>query len=404
MNTNIKIPKLITQHEESLLQFIGHFPALIISCSLLGERKYSHAIPPVSMVLAEVCWMSVMTVLTFVSSVLSTRYGPAKMCSSSPISWMNFFIFFAYLVTLLVVTILHAPLVPSIWYSNISEIPWFDFSAPPAPRITPGSFPSDKSDPEGQAIYGDASRSVRSVPEIECNGDDQQQTLKAPPRPPWFTLPRGSLTVSVASFTPAWAKQYNLGLTRGLHNPFNRSLDKGSVDHHILDVPSDPVQPPSRVITKPAFEDRPHERDDDLFAAPSRHGTVVTKVSNDYNDKKRSLQALSGFSNLPRWSTATTPSEIDSQSQGTGKRGIGMLMLQNPSDRASNTTATTTTAVPLSPPGRKSVSSLFPHDVREEDWNFPLTKPPFRNGRGEGWTTADATQDTVPAGRGRGRR
>ena len=51
--------------------------------SLLGERKYSHAIPPVSIVVVEVCWTSVMTVLTFVSSILSTRLGPVKMCSSS---------------------------------------------------------------------------------------------------------------------------------------------------------------------------------------------------------------------------------------------------------------------------------------------------------------------------------
>ena len=57
---------------------------LIISRSLFGERKYSHAIPPVSMVSVEVCWVSIMTVLSFLSSVLSTRLGPAKMCSSIP--------------------------------------------------------------------------------------------------------------------------------------------------------------------------------------------------------------------------------------------------------------------------------------------------------------------------------
>lgn len=55
----------------------------IVPCSLLGERKYSHAIPPVSMVLVEVCWTTIMTVLTFVSSVLSTRYGLTDMCPST---------------------------------------------------------------------------------------------------------------------------------------------------------------------------------------------------------------------------------------------------------------------------------------------------------------------------------
>ena len=71
-------------HAVRLSQITDRLVVLTIPRSLLGERTYSHAIPPVSMVLAEVCWTSVMTVLTFVSSVLSTRQGPAKMCSSSP--------------------------------------------------------------------------------------------------------------------------------------------------------------------------------------------------------------------------------------------------------------------------------------------------------------------------------
>lgn len=285
-------------------------------------------------------------------------------------------------------------MVPGVWYSTVSEIPWFASSAA---GITHGSFPSDKSDLEGQTVYGDAFRSVH-------NGDDHQPTLKAPPRPPWLNIPRGSLTVSVASFTPAWAKQYNVGLTRGLHNPFGKSADEDSTDHHTLHVASDPVQRPARVITKLAHEDRLHERDDDPFAALSKHNSVTTTTTHDHDDKKRSLRPLAGLNNLLRWSDTTTPGGIDGQDQGTGKSGIGMLMLRNPSSRTSNTTVTTTTAVPFSPLDRKSVSSLFPHDVHEEDWNLPLTKPPFRNGRGEGWTTADAAQDTVPAGRGRGRR
>ena len=327
------------------------------------------------------------------------------MCSSSilllPVSWMNFFLctlflriltvafsssspVFGYSVTLLIVTIVHAPLVPDIWHSNISEIPWFAFSASSVSRIT---YDSEKADLEGQTVYGDA---FHSDPEIK---HDREQTLKSPPRPPWQSLPRGSLTISVASFTPAWAKKYNAGLTRGLHNPFDTSTNEGS---------SDSVQRPARVITKPTHEGRFHERDDDPFASASKHDIVTTKIPDDYNDKKRSLQPLAGFGNLPQWSTTMTSGEIDRKD--TGKHDIGMLMVRNPLDRTSNTTTTTTTAVHLSPFGRRSVSSLFPHDVREEDWNLPLTKPPFRNGRGEGWTTADATQDITPVGRGRGRR
>ena len=400
------------------------------------------------MVLAEVCWTSVMTVLTFVSSVLSTRHGPARMCSSDSGKWIaadadrrladreihsqlsHVFLLhpasprfvvefphlyalspispdrvltlplldFAYSVTFAIITVLHAPLVPGIWYSTVFDIPWFDF---PASRITGGSFPSDKSDLEAQTVYADA---FQSTPDIKQSGDHQRQSPKAPLRPPWLTLPRGSLAISVSSFTPAWAKQYNIGLTRGLHNPFDRSFDEASTNHQTLNVPSDPVQRPARVIIKPTNADRLHERDDDPFAAPSKHDTVTTKVPDDYDDKTRSLQPLAGFSNLPRWSAATTSTEINSQNQDTGKQAIGTLMVQNPSDRSSNTTAATATAIYLSPRGRKSVSSLFPHDVREEDWNLPLTKPPFRNGRGEGWTTADATQDAVPTGKGRERR
>lgn len=59
-------------------------PILMDSHSLLGEREFSHAIPPVSTVMAEVGWTSVMTVLTFVSSTLSTQQGPVRMCSSTP--------------------------------------------------------------------------------------------------------------------------------------------------------------------------------------------------------------------------------------------------------------------------------------------------------------------------------
>jgi len=287
-------------------------------------------------------------------------------------------------------------LVPSIWHSNISEIPWFDFSASPVSRITHRSLPSDKSDPESQTVYGDA---FHSFQEIKENGEDHQHTLKAPPRPPWLAFPRSSFTISVASFTPAWAKKYNAGLTRGLHNPFDRSPDEGSPDHQTLDELSDPIQRPARVMTKPAFEDKLHERDDDPFAAPSKDNIVTTNVPDGDSNKTRSLQTLPGFSNLPRWSN-----ETNNQDQDTGKQGIGMLMLRNPSDRTSETSTTTATAVHFSPSGRKSVSSLFPHDVREEDWNLPLTKPPFRNGRGQGWTTADAVQDAVSTGRGQGTR
>jgi hypothetical protein len=70
-------------HAVSLLQFAGSLSILTILYSLFGERRYPHAIPPVSIVLAEVCWTSVMAILTFVSSVLSTQHGPAKMCSPS---------------------------------------------------------------------------------------------------------------------------------------------------------------------------------------------------------------------------------------------------------------------------------------------------------------------------------
>lgn len=375
---------------------------LFLSLLLLGERKYSHAIPPVSMLLAEVCWMSFMTVLTFLSSVLSTRIGPAKMCSSVPVnmamcsssililpvSWMNFFVFFAYSLTLSIVATLHAPLVPGIWYSAVSDVPWFDFSP----------FPSEKSDLEHQTVYGDAFRSSPSGFGTKHNANEGRQTLKVPPRAPWLSLPRSSFALSVSSFTPAWAKQHNVGLTRGLDNPFGRSLSEGSTTHH-----GTPVQRPARTITKPTFEASLHERDDDPFAASSKRDTTTTKVSGDYHDKKRSLQPLAGFNNLFRWSIATTSGDCYNKDQSTGERDVDVLAAQNTLDRTSLTTVTTTTAV-LSPADRQSVSSLFPHDVREEDWNFPLTKPPFRNGRGEGWATAGAMQSTPPTGRGQGRR
>ncbi|KAF9792762.1 hypothetical protein BJ322DRAFT_74207 [Thelephora terrestris] len=366
---------------------------LFISMLLLGERQYSHAIPPVSMLLSEVSWVTFMAVLTFVSSVLSTRLGPAKMCLSTPVnmamcsssilvlpvSWMNFFIFFSYSVTLLIVTVLHAPFIPDIWHSTVSEIPWFDLSA----------SPSEKFDLECQTVSDDASRSAHSLPGSRQNLDDQNQSLRAPPKAPWLSIPRGSFTLSVASFTPAWAKQHNVGLTRGLHNPFNRSSDEGSANHHGV-----PVQHPTRAITKPTYESRLHEKLERPFAAPWKHGAAASKVPGD-SDKERSLQPLTGFHNLLGWPAATTSSESYNRDQGTGKQDV---------DRSSNTTVTTTTAVLLSPSDRRSVNSLFPHDVREEEWNLPVTKPPFRNGRGEGWTTAGAAQGTPHAGKGRGRR
>ena len=300
---------------------------------------------------------------------------------------------FAYSATLLIVTVLHAPLVPSVWYSSVSDVPWFDF---PASRITDRSFSSDKSDLEHQTVYADA---FHSAPDFKHNGDNKQEAPKSSLGPPWLSLPRGSLNVSVASFTPAWAKQHNIGLTRGLHNPFTKSPSKQSAGRQASNAPSDPLQRPARVITKPTHQDRFHERDDDPFAAPNRHDTITTKVADDYDDKARSLHPLSGLSNIPRWSLATTSNEIDGQDQDADKQPIGVLVHQG---RISN--MTTTTAVYMSPTGRKSVSSLFPHDVREEDWNLPLAKPPFRNGRGEGWTTADAVPDTTPTGKGRGKR
>ena len=392
-----------------------------------------------------------MALLTFVSSVLSTKLGPAKMCSSIPgelgdadavrrlTNWdtcsqlrhvlffhpdspcivdeflhlcvlspnspdriLIFFFFspsvFAYSVTLLIVTVLHAPFVPCIWYSTISDIPWFDFSALSAPQI---AHRSDESDLEGQTVYGDAFRSVHPDSEMKHNGNDQRQTPKVPPKAPWLTIPRGSFAFSVASFTPAWAKQHNAGLTRGLHNPFNRPSNQSSTDHHIPPLPSHTVKHPARAITKPTFESRLHERDDDPFAAPSKHDAATAKVLDECDDKKRTLLPLSGFTNLPRWSIATTSSENCDLDRDACKRGLDAFKART-SDRISTITMTTTTAV-LSPPNRDSVRSLFPHDVREEDWNRPLTKPPFKNGRGEGWTTAGATQNILPAERGRGR-
>ena len=280
------------------------------------------------------------------------------------------FLVFAYSVTLLIVTILHAPFVPNIWHSTLSEIPWFDFSA----------FPSENFDLECQTVYGDAFRSAHSDPGSKQTGDDLKQSLKAPPKAPWLSIPRSSFTLSVASFTPAWARQHNVGLTRGLHNPFDRSSDESTTSHHVI-----PVQHPARAITKPTYEGRLHEKDDDPFAAPWKNDTATVKFL-DGHDKKRTLQPLAGFHNLLGWS-----SESYDRDRGADKR-------------TSSTTIATTTAILHSPRDRTSVSSLFPHDVREEDWNLPLTKPPFRNGRGEGWTTAAAAQGTVPAGVGRERR
>lgn len=299
-----------------------------------------------------------------------------------PVAWMNFLIctrffsnalnlsliflssVFVYSVTLLIVTILHQPFVPEIWYSTISEIPWFDFSA---------------SDLEHQTVYGDA---FRSAPGVKCDGDDRQQTPKRPPRAPWLALPRASC-MSVASLTPAWAKRYNAGLTRGLHNPFGQSLNQDFANRH--PAPSHPA----RTITKPTI----HERCDDPFAARVKNGTAITKVPDHYYHKKLPLEPLTGFDSLLRWSSATTSSECYSQGRNTPKRAVDTLMVQNPPDRSSFGTVTTTTVV-FSPPDRRSVNSLFPHDVGEEAWNLPLKKPPFRNGRGIGWTTAGPTQGT----------
>ena len=76
---------LVYLYAVSLIRFVSKLPVLTTSHrSILGESKFSHAIPPVSVVSAELCWMTFMTFLTFLSSVLSTRIGPAKMCSSIP--------------------------------------------------------------------------------------------------------------------------------------------------------------------------------------------------------------------------------------------------------------------------------------------------------------------------------
>ena len=320
------------------------------------------------------------------------------MCASSilvlPVSWMNFFIctsfffsefsqssshllfsVFSYSVTLLIVTILHAPFVPDIWYSAISEVPWFDLST--------SSLSLGKPDLEHQTVYGDAFRSAHPSG-AKPDGDDRQQStkpIKPPPRAPWLNLPRASI-ITVASFTPTWAKHRNAGLTRGLHNPFIRSPNDG--------VPTVPVRPPVRAVTKPTLKGILHEMDDDPFAAPTKHDTASTKVPNHHHHKKQSLEPLPGFDNLLRWSTVTTSNERCNRDRNATKRNeVDTMTAQNLPDRSSSTTVTTTTVV-LSPSDTRSVSSLFPHDVGEEDWNLPLKKPPFKNGQGEGWTTAGA--------------
>jgi hypothetical protein len=265
---------------------------------------------------------------------------------------------FLYSLTFLIVTFLHEPFVPDIWYLNISEIPWFDLST---------SFPIEKADLEHQTVYGDAFRSAHPTP--------GQQTPNPPPRAPWLTLPRVS-RISTTSFTPAWAKEHNAGVTRGLHNPFG--------------APSFPIRHPTRAITKPTVNGGLNERDDDPFAALIRHDTTATKVPDEYDDKKQTLEPLAGLDSLFRLKTPIPPSDSRGRVQDMVKRNVDTMMARHP-NRSSNTTVTTTTVV-FSPIDRGSVSSLFPHNVGEEDWNLPLKKPPFRNGRGEGWTTAGATQ------------
>lgn len=196
-----------------------------------------------------------MSILQLSASIYVTTVGPPELCRSQsvwtvcasaallvPISWLATFIMLAYCVTLCVMAATHVYLMPNLWTTPVSVVPWFNLtdaalypaavSFPPRPLSKALSTASAESD------------SSCNVSKFIAETWDKLSRVEGrviePSKPILFT--RGS--PSVSSTRPAWAKQLELQTRRGVDQPF--STRGVSPSDHSPKVPS----PPPRACAK----------------------------------------------------------------------------------------------------------------------------------------------------------
>jgi hypothetical protein len=166
--------------------------------------------------------------------------------------------------------------------------------------------------------------------------------------------------LSAASFTPQWAKDFNGKMRRGITDPFGLSAERAQPAEkaHALDACPDVEQ---MGMNAKRMNHRIHLE----IPMPPLDARVCDRVGERLFEVQRNTSSAGGLPPLRLTAPLSGAWSVTSKEE----KRMGIMLEKDAA--------------------RKSVSSMFPRSVREDEWNRPLKKPPFKNGLGEGWRTAD---------------
>lgn len=360
--------------------FTGSLFTLVNSCLflILATIATADTVFPcttTSKVKFEVAWTGILSVFYLAAGIMVTRDGLLLVRQPGVsdiittlsillilVSWFALIFIVSYFIILLVLMIIHIPIYPNVYDVPVIFVPWFHiYLDPPIKNDKLPFHHKIKPSLDTLATQDDSHGKV----DIE-QPHQKIATICAPFPPPAEKEEVGrarndshhttqSLASSVASITPQWAKDLNAKTKRGITHPFQHPIEQVRLDDRLAghtqigkknqkSVDSSDDSEPPTLPQNVRVCDRVGER---LFEVDrDRRATAI-------------LPSLHAPSQLSRALSATSREE----------KRMGALHGKGGS--------------------RQSVSSLFPCSVKEEEWNQPLKKPPFKNGHGEGWRTAD---------------
>lgn len=355
--------------------FSGSMFTLFNSCFFLplGTIVFTDTVFPPAAVLnvkSEIAWSGILSVLSLASSILVTLDGlrlfrqPGVNVSVYtpsifliPACWCAFTFIISYLTILLVLTTTHIRIYPNIYNVPVVLVPWFQ----PRPDST---INDDKLSHDSQV------KSNTEVVETNVNLlgnvdiEQQYQNTVASPSPVLVSTKTDEATGAaveqplarnVTSCTPQWANDVNAKTKRGITQPFRLPTEQVRLSRHV-------TLPHARLgyAQMGTNQKSMNRRIDPEVPTPPQDVRVSDRVGQRLFELERDRGVPMAVSSIRSASSLTRTSQ---------EEWMGVM--------------------PETGERRRSVSSLFPSSVQDEEWDQPLKKPPFNNGLGDGWRTAD---------------
>ncbi|CAE6384400.1 unnamed protein product [Rhizoctonia solani] len=136
---------------DAYLIFLGAFGLIFVLAVAFIDTLRKYAVT--STVWFELAWIGLFWVFYLAGASAATALGPPEFCQVSAstntlgwrdacaavkvilaFTWIGQTLFLIHLFTLLILSVLHAPRAPGVWYSGVRDFPWLDFTSRPSFR------------------------------------------------------------------------------------------------------------------------------------------------------------------------------------------------------------------------------------------------------------------------------